>query len=87
MHAEVATRKSLVKEQLEKGIEQENTDVFSLLLRANELEDGKLKMDDSELVSCFYCGKKVFLMFLYKFQIGNIYILLFAGHGLCYMTR
>lgn len=39
----------------------ERTDAFTMLVRANEQEKGKLRLDDQEL-------------------IGNVFILLFAGH-------
>jgi cytochrome P450 len=52
MFAEVAARKALIKEQIANELDEEHQagDVFSMLVRANELEEGKLKMDDSELV-------------------------------------
>ncbi|KAF9485606.1 cytochrome P450 [Pholiota conissans] len=41
---------------------EDGVDVFTLLVGANEEEDGKFKLDDEEL-------------------IGNVFIMLFAGHG------
>jgi cytochrome P450 len=53
MYAEVAARKALIREQIANEMDEEHqaSDVFSVLVRANELSEGKLKMDDSELVS------------------------------------
>jgi cytochrome P450 len=56
MHAQVAERRMEVRS----GFVQKN-DVFSMLVRANEDDNGKFPLDDSEL-------------------IGNIFVLLFAGH-------
>ena len=54
-------------------------DAFTMLVRANEDEGEKLKLDDEELV-------RWTLFFFINFtepaiQIGNIFIMLFAGHG------
>ncbi|KAF8649606.1 hypothetical protein AX16_005697 [Volvariella volvacea WC 439] len=56
MHAQVAERKLEVR-----GGGSPRKDAFTMLVRANEDEESKLKLDDSELV-------------------GNIYLMLFAGH-------
>jgi hypothetical protein len=59
-------------------------DVFSMLIRANEEEGGKLLLDDSELVSRpSLHGLDARLTFN---QIGNVFVLLLAGHGMCLVS-
>ena len=58
-------------------------DVFTMLVKANEDEGGKLKLDDEELVRTELSFNHLFLETLLslRLQIGNIFIMLFAGHG------
>jgi len=53
MHEQVAERKAEVRDQIANGEDENDSgrkDVFSMLVRANEME-GKLKLRDDELVS------------------------------------
>jgi hypothetical protein len=58
-------------------------DIFSMQIRANE--GGKLFLDDSELVSRpSLHGLDARLTFN---QIGNVFVLLLAGHGMCLVSH
>lgn len=46
MHSQVNVRKTEIKGQND----SDRNDVFTMLVKANELETGKLKLDDQELV-------------------------------------
>jgi hypothetical protein len=52
MSAEVSARKALIREEIANEVDEEHqaNDVFSMLVRANELESEKFRLDDSELV-------------------------------------
>ncbi|KAG6897030.1 hypothetical protein C0992_004558 [Termitomyces sp. T32_za158] len=60
MEHEIAVRKEEVRACSESS--EERIDAFTMLVRANEQERGKLRLSDEEV-------------------IGNVFILLFAGHG------
>jgi cytochrome P450 len=57
----------------------ERKDIFSLLVRASE-EDSKFKLSDSELVSD---NIEQWGLFLARCEVGNVFAMMFAGHGLC----
>jgi hypothetical protein len=57
----------------------ERKDIFSLLVRAGE-EDSKFKLSDSELVSDKIERSSLPLS---RCEVGNVFGMLFAGHGLC----
>jgi hypothetical protein len=48
MQSQVRHRKKEIQDQ--DGVETDNNDVFTILVKANESESGKLKLDDQELV-------------------------------------
>ena len=50
MRAQVAERKSEIRAQFSDDISRRRNDAFSMLVKANEQEAGKLRMDDQELV-------------------------------------
>ena len=54
-------------------------DVFTMLVEANEDDGGKFKLDDGELVSQNF--QYSFFETLITLQIGNVFIMLLAGHG------
>lgn len=77
MEREIAVRTEEVRAGSEYA--EERVDAFTMLVRANEQETGKLRLSDQEVVRTenLYC--KTYLE-TYG-QIGNVFILLFAGHG------
>jgi hypothetical protein len=50
MQTQVAERKSEIRAQLSDGTSRQQNDAFSMLVKANEQETGKLRLDDQELV-------------------------------------
>ena len=50
MRTQVAERKSEIRAQLSDNISGQQNDAFSMLVKANEQETGKLRLDDQELV-------------------------------------
>jgi hypothetical protein len=50
MRTQVAERKSEIRAQFSDDISRRRNDAFSMLVKANEQEAGKLRMDDQELV-------------------------------------
>jgi len=60
---------------------EDSTDIFTLMVKANEEEGAKLRLDDSELVRrpsyvvLQYCTNRSGI------QIGNVFGLMVAGHG------
>jgi len=75
MQNQVAERKAEITAGLTEG---KNIDAFTMLVKANEEEAGKFQLDDDELVSSVSTYPK----FTYGFtKIGNVFIMLFAGHG------
>jgi hypothetical protein len=50
MRTQVAERKSEIRAQLSDGTSRQQNDAFSMLVKANEEEMGKLRLDDQELV-------------------------------------
>ena len=54
-------------------------DVFTMLVEANEDDGGKFKLDDGELVRQNF--QYSFSETLFTLQIGNVFLMLFAGHG------
>jgi hypothetical protein len=50
MRTQVAERKSEIRAQLSGNISGQQNDAFSMLVKANEQETGKLRLDDQELV-------------------------------------
>ena len=50
MQTQVAERKSEIRAQLSDGTSRQQNDAFSMLVKANEEEMGKLRLDDQELV-------------------------------------
>ena len=87
MHSQIAKRKAdLQRHILDKSFEDPDgfKDVFSMLVQANETE-GKLKLDDSELVS----GTGIVRICEVTDgtdkgipQLGNVFAMLIAGHGM-----
>ncbi|PPQ69426.1 hypothetical protein CVT24_001475 [Panaeolus cyanescens] len=77
MHSQVQERK---REIHTKGEEDLESDVFTMLVRANEDEGSKLKLEDDELVS--YALDFIDQKFKphADIKIGNVWSLLFAGH-------
>ena len=74
MQNQVAERKA----EIRTGITEGKKDIFTMLVKANEAEAGKFQLDDEELVSSVSAYPK----FTYGFtKIGNVFIMLFAGHG------
>ncbi|KAG5634271.1 hypothetical protein H0H81_002585, partial [Sphagnurus paluster] len=61
MRTQVADRKAEISGQNECTASTGKNDAFTMLVKANETDSGKLRMDDQEL-------------------IGNVFIMLFAGH-------
>lgn len=77
MRSQVAERRADISGQ-NSGIAGRN-DAFTLLVKANEDEEAKkLQLDDQELV-CVVCEGHDSLPT--SPQIGNVYVMLFAGHG------
>ena len=54
-------------------------DVFTMLVEANEDDGGKFKLDDGELVRQNF--QYSFSETLITLQIGNVFLMLLAGHG------
>ena len=54
-------------------------DIFSLLIRASE-EDSKSQLSNDEVVSDNIEGSSLFLI---RYKVGNVFTIMFAGHGLC----
>ncbi|KAG6812865.1 hypothetical protein H0H92_015793 [Tricholoma furcatifolium] len=76
MHDQVADRKADISGQ--SSAKEGKSDAFTLLVKANEDEASKYRLDDQELVSdlftCVPNGSPG------RYQIGNVFIMLFAGH-------
>ncbi|KAF8155579.1 cytochrome P450 [Crassisporium funariophilum] len=70
MKSQVAERKEDLRSRSSDD-QKSNTgnDAFTMLVKASEDEGGKFKLEDQELVS-----------FILLLQIGNVFIMLFAGH-------
>lgn len=76
MEEQISIRKQLV------GTESnmESPDAFTMMVQANEEGETKYALDNDELVCLSTtCRGSLYLMF--PFQIGNVFVLLFAGHG------
>jgi cytochrome P450 len=82
MQKQVDERRQEIRAEIAAGDSQGGRqDVFSMLVRANESEgERKLRLDDSDLVSVAI-STYFFTNNLRHVQIGNVFILLFAGHG------
>ena len=85
MKAQVRERKAVIGSiaPSEQKASTTQTDAFTMLVEANEDEGGKFKLDDEELVR--WTSPSIFFFFgnftQPTMQIGNIFIMLFAGHG------
>lgn len=82
MHTQVARRKSEIRQEIidNGSSDSSRSDVFSRLVLANESEAEKLPLDDQELV-----GKQIIKTSVASSndipKIGNVFVILFAGHG------
>ena len=82
MKTQVRERKAVIGSTApseHKAGKQLQADVFTMLVKANEDEGAKLKLDDEELVRTVNPFIRNFTQ--PAMQIGNIFIMLFAGHG------
>lgn len=85
MHAQIADR----QREARSGAPPRN-DVLSILVRANEEDGGKCSLDDTELVSRLHptgpctCRWSTWLIFQ---KVGNVFLLLFAGHGIHFQAH
>ena len=87
MKAQVRERRAVIGSTApgERNADTTQTDAFTMLVKANEDEGGKFKLDDEELVRWTFL--QPFVLFSFwdftqpPMQIGNVFIMLFAGHG------
>ena len=74
-------KNEVVERRTELGGQTESSkrrDAFTMLVKANESESGKYRLDDEELVCRIINGA----LLLTVQKIGNVFVLLFAGHGI-----
>ena len=81
MKAQVEERKAEIGSMISSGRNAGmiEADTFTTLVEANEDDGGKFKLDDRELVRQTF--QYSFSKTLITLQIGNVFILLLAGHG------
>ena len=68
MHEQVAERKADINARGSDRPVTEESNVFSMLVRASEEEEGKFKLDDSELV-CRLCSVYLTLLRLFRLEM------------------
>lgn len=74
MREQVAERKADINARGSDRPVTEESNVFSMLVRASEEEEGKFKLDDSELV-CRLCSVYLTLLRLFRLEMSISYFL------------